>query len=222
MRVKFLGHAALLITAGSKHFLFDPYLSGNPAASSEPEDIKTDYVFVSHAHGDHIGDTEQIAMANQALVISTAEVAGRLAKSGLKAHPMHVGGTHDFPFGRVRVTPAFHGSGIPGGMACGFVITTEGKTVYFAGDTGLFSDMKLLGELERIDLAFVPIGGNYTMDASDAVKAVEFLQPGVVIPIHYNTMEVIQADPVRFKAEVEEKTDSQCIILKPGEEWELK
>lgn len=222
MKIRFLGHAAFQVLEDDTYYLFDPFLKGNPVAQVSPEQVRADYIFISHAHDDHLGDAEEIARKNNSLVITTFEVGNMLAKFGVRVHQMHVGGTYNFDFGRVRITQALHGSGVPGGLACGFIITINGKTLYFAGDTGLFGDMQLLGEIEDIDLALLPIGGNYTMDAADAVRAVQFLRPRRVIPMHYNTMPVIKADPVRFKNEVEAQTETECVLLNPGEEWELK
>lgn len=221
MKVEFLGHAGFLLEGNGVRLVIDPFLTGNPLATRSADEIGADYVLVTHAHQDHIGDAAAIARAGDALVIATFEVAGLLEKEGVKTHAMHVGGTREFEFGSVRITPAVHGSGVPGGLACGFIIDFWGQTVYHAGDTGLFGDMELLGELVDIDLALLPIGGNFTMDAGDAVEAVAMLDPEMVIPMHYDTFPVIEADPEEFKRMVEAQLDARVIILRPGQDLEV-
>jgi L-ascorbate metabolism protein UlaG (beta-lactamase superfamily) len=205
IKLTWLGHSAFLIETETGNIVLDPFLSGNPVATVRPEAIQADYILVTHGHGDHLGDAIDIAKNNEATIIAPFELATYCQDQGAKAHPMHIGGAYQFPFGRVKLTPALHGSAaqsdkglIYTGNPCGFLITVEDKTIYFAGDTGLFYDMKLMGEMEEIDLALLPIGGNFTMDAADALKAVEFLKPKLTIPMHYNTFDIIQADPEVF------------------------
>ena len=225
--VTFLGHACFEIRTNGTTLIIDPFLSGNPLAQVKPEDIKADYVLVTHGHGDHWGDTELIAKQNGATVIGCFELAMYAQGKGLNAHPLHIGGGHDFPFGRVKMTPALHGTGgeeaatVYTGVAAGFLITVDGKTIYHAGDTGLTYDMKLLGELESIDLAMVPIGDNFTMGIDDAVHAVGFVQPKTVIPMHYNTFELIAADPDEFAEKVRERTDAEPVVLNVGDSIEI-
>ncbi|MEG0970115.1 MAG: metal-dependent hydrolase, partial [Acidaminococcaceae bacterium] len=220
IKLTYIHHSCFMLENDTERIIFDPFLEGNPAGLT-PQDIKVSYVLVSHAHGDHLGSTMEIAKNNQATVITTAEIADLVTSQGLTAHAMHVGGTYQFPFGKVRLTPAFHGSGIAGGHACGFIVDFYGTTVYFAGDTSLFGDMKLLGELETIDYALLPIGDNYTMGPSDAVKAVELLGVKHVIPIHYNTWPVIAQDPNQFKQAVEAQGNATVTIVAPGTTIEL-
>lgn len=223
LTITYLSHSCFTISDGKYILIIDPFLSGNPKAQTRPEDVKCDYVLVSHGHSDHWGDTEQIAKNNDATVIGPNEVAVYASKKGLKAHNMHIGGGFNFPFGRVKLTIAHHGFSDSeadfdiGGNPCGFVITMDGKRIYHAGDTGLFMDMQLIGE-EGLDLAMLPIGDNFTMGIDDAVRAVDFLKPSRVIPMHYNTFDLIKADPKVFKAKVK---NAEVIILGVGEKLQL-
>lgn len=222
MKVRFLGHAAVLIE-GKHNIIIDPFISGNPVCPVKVSDLpKIDYILVTHGHGDHLGDTVEIAKNNDATVITNFEISLYLQKKGVKVHSMHIGGRYIFDFGTLKMTPALHGSGILegdeviyGGNPCGFLLAIDGKKIYHAGDTGLTKDMELLRE-ESVDLAFLPIGGNYVMDVLDAVKAVEFIRPKKVVPIHYGTWELILADVDLFKKKVEEM-GVECIVMKPGD-----
>ena len=157
MKFNYYGHSAFTLSDDVTTILFDPFITDNPWTDVCPTDIACQYIIITHGHGDHYGDAEAIAKANDATIISTAEIAGKAGNAGCKAHAMHVGGSAAFPFGRVRLTPAFHGSGIAGGLACGVIVEFGGKRVYFAGDTGLFSDMKILDRFGQIDCAFCPL-----------------------------------------------------------------
>lgn len=220
--ITFCGHACFQLEEESKEILlFDPFLTNNPLASVKPEEVKASYILISHAHQDHLGDAYEIAEKNQATIISTAEIARDAQGKGHKAHPQHLGGRCNYPFGSVKLTLAFHGSGIAGGHACGFVVDYYGKKMYFAGDTALFTDMKLIGELDDLDLALLPIGDNFTMGPEDAVKAASYLKAKTVIPYHYNTWPLIEKDPILFKEKVEKETDSKCVVLEPGSSYEF-
>lgn len=222
MKITFLGHACFLLESDDAKVVIDPFLSGNPLAPVKPEKLEVDYVLVSHAHADHLGDAVSLARRNRATIISTFEVANRCGQEGAATHAMHVGGKRPFPFGYVRLTPAFHGAGVEGGHACGFVVHIDGHTIYHAGDTGLFGDMKLYGGIvEQVEVALLPIGDNFTMGPEDALLAVEWLAPRLVVPMHYNTWPLIEADPREFKRKVEERTASRVVILAPGEELKL-
>jgi L-ascorbate metabolism protein UlaG (beta-lactamase superfamily) len=216
MKLTFLGHACFLLEEKGVALVFDPYLTNNPAAAERAENLKVNYVLVSHAHSDHLGDAVEIARRNNATVISTAEIARKVAAEGVASHGMHIGGRRAFEFGSVRVAPALHGSGVEGGMACGFVLDFFGRVFYFAGDTGLFGDMELLGKLESIDVALLPIGDNYTMGVNDAVLAARMLGARTVVPMHYNTWPLIAADPQDFKKKVEADGKATVVILAPG------
>ncbi|OAT81334.1 metal-dependent hydrolase [Desulfotomaculum copahuensis] len=227
MQVTFLGHAAFLL-AGSKSVLIDPFITGNPVTVSKVQDLHPDLILVSHGHDDHLGDTVEIARQSGATVVSVFELANFCMRHGVGAHPMHIGGSHQFDGVRIKLTPAWHGSGLAtGGTAeylgtpCGFIITMDGHTVYHAGDTGLFGDMNLISRRQAIDLALLPIGDNFTMGPDDALEAVQLLQPHTVIPMHYNTWPLIAQDASRFKQDVEAKTTARVAILNPGESYEL-
>ena len=221
---RFLGQSCITIENGDHKIIIDPFLTGNPLAGAKQEDIECSHVLLTHGHGDHFGDTIEIAKRNDATVIATYELASFCGSKGLKFHLMHIGGAHDFDFGRVKLTIAHHGGGfgenaeIYTGPPVGFLITMGGKTVYKAGDTGLFYDMKLIGEMNQIDLAFLPIGDNFTMGIDDAVKAVEFLKPRKVVPVHYNTFPLIEQDPQEFAGKV--KT-AEVVIMNPGDTIEF-
>jgi len=221
-RMRWLGHACLLFQSDGGTVLIDPFLSSNPTAAAKPEELNPDFILVSHGHGDHLGDTVPIAQRTGATVIANYEIAGWLQKHGVQStHGMQHGGGHQFPFGRVKLTLAFHGSQLPdgsdGGNPCGFLITfQDGKKVYDAADTGLFGDMRLIGE-EGVDLALLPIGDNYTMGPDDAVRAVKLLAPKRVVPIHYNTFDLIRQDPRAWAEQVRRQTPAAPIVLSPGD-----
>jgi len=213
----YYGHACFQLDDGKHKLLFDPFLTGNPTASIKAAEVEADYVLISHAHGDHAGDAYEIAVRTGATTICIPEVADFVGEE-VKTVGMNLGGTLELPFGFVRMVPALHSSGVQGGVACGFVVGIGGQVVYFAGDTALFGDMKLIGERDKIDWAVLPIGDHYTMGSEDAAKAAELLGAKNVIPIHYNTWDIIKQNPEDFKALVKTAT---VHIVKPGESLNL-
>jgi L-ascorbate metabolism protein UlaG (beta-lactamase superfamily) len=221
-RVRWLGHACLFIETDGQRILIDPFLTNNPKAVLRAEEAQADFILVSHGHGDHIGDAVPIAKRTGATIVANYEISEWLKNQGVaKVHGQQHGGGFGYPFGRVKLTLAFHGSVLPdgtyGGNPCGLLISTkDGKKIYDAADTGLFGDMKLIGE-EGLDIAFLPIGDNYTMGPDDAVRAVKLLQPKKVVPIHYNTWDVIAQDGDAWAARVKKETSAQPVVLKPGE-----
>ena len=225
MKLKYFSHSAFQITNNNgKKILIDPYLSGSPNSTVKPDDVDADFIILTHAHGDHIGDAFSIAKRCDPLFICVNELANYCSSKGFKAHNMHIGGSHKFEFGRIKLTIAHHGSMTPDGTyagePAGVILSIEEKNVYHTGDTGLFYDMKLIGEMNKIDYLLLPIGDNFTMGITDAVKAVEFVSPKVAIPMHYNTFPVIKTDPLEFKKLVEEK-GFQCKVMQYGEEIDL-
>ena len=223
MAVKFtwLGHGTFSLETGGYTLLIDPYFSGNPTASTTIEKIMADFILVSHGHFDHVTDLISIAKRTGALVVCNLEIANWLGKQGINSHAQQMGGGFKHPFGYLKLTFATHGSGLPdgtyGGNPAGFLLTThDEKKFYLACDTGLFGDMRLIGE-EGLDLAVLPIGDNYTMGPDDALRAVKLLQPKVIIPIHYNTWDLIAQDPDAWAKRVEGETSARVYVLKPGE-----
>jgi L-ascorbate metabolism protein UlaG (beta-lactamase superfamily) len=224
-KLTFYGHATWGVETGGYRLVIDPYFSGNPVASISADEVQADFLLVSHGHGDHVGDTVAIAKRTGAKAISTAEICGWLGKQGVDTHAQHIGGGYTHPFGYLKLTQAFHGSGLPdgsyGGMPAGFLLTTnDGAKVYFAQDTGLFGDMQLYGD-EGLDVACLPIGDNFTMGPDDALRAVKLLRPKTVIPMHYNTWPLIAQDPQAWAERVRAETETKVVILQPGETFSL-
>jgi L-ascorbate metabolism protein UlaG (beta-lactamase superfamily) len=224
-KITWYGHAALGLETGGFHVLVDPFLTGNPAASTQAKDVPADFILLSHGHSDHVGDTIAIAKRTGAMVISNFEIANWVADKGPKSHGQHIGGGYKHPFGYLKLTQALHGSALPdgsnGGNPAGFLLSTnDGKKVYLSGDTGLFGDMSLIGD-EGLDLAVIPIGDNYTMGPDDALRAVKMLRPKHVIPIHFNTFDLIHQDAKAWAARVEKETGAKVHVLKPGESFEF-
>lgn len=225
-KLTWYGHATLGLDTDGHKLLIDPFFSGNPSASASADEVEADFILVSHGHYDHVGDTVDIAARTGALVISNFEIANWFTVQGVeKVHGQHLGGGFKHPFGYLKLTLALHGSALPdgsyGGNPAGFLLTTnDGKKIYMAQDTGLFGDMSLIGD-EGIDLAVLPIGDNFTMGPDDALRAVKLLRPKAVIPIHYNTWELIEQNPVSWANTVQQETNAKVVVLKPGESYEF-
>lgn len=229
MKLRYLGHSgvSLSLSVAGRGFelVIDPFIEDNPNTKVDLASVQPDYVLLTHAHGDHWGDTPTLAQQHDATVVGTAEIATYAEGLGLKSHGMNVGGRHEFEFGAVTLTPAWHSSSFPdgtyGGMPTGIVLEVGGARIYHAGDTALFSDMSLIGR-GGLDLALLPIGDNFTMGPADAVEAVKLLNPRMVMPIHYDTFPLLKQDVGAFKRRVESETGAKCLVMRPGEETELE
>jgi len=215
-----LGHGSWMITSGTHQLLLDPFLDDSPTAALDAEAVQPGFILISHGHLDHIADAEKIAKRTGALVIANFEICQWLvAREVRNTHAMNLGGACRQPFGRIKMTVAQHTSTLPdgscGGHAAGFLLGLPEGNVYFACDTGLFSDMKLIGEA-GIELAALPIGDNYTMGPDDALSAVKLLRPARVVPVHYNTWPLIAQDAAAWAEQVKSQTDAEPVVLEPG------
>jgi len=217
MEITWLGHSGIKLK-GSKTIYIDPFLTGNPAASTTPDEIdEADVVVVTHHHGDHLGDAFTICKKTGATFVGIHEIAVDAEAEGITAEGMNIGGTIEAKGVKIHMVQALHSA--ERGDPAGVVIEMDGMTIYHAGDTGLTYDMKLIGEFFKPDLSFIPIGDRYTMGIPSAAKAVEFIQTKKVIPVHYNTFPIVSADPEEFKKIVGDK--AEVIILNPGESYSL-
>ena len=222
MDIRFLGHACFELSDGDSRVLIDPFLTGNPKAAVEAGDVDPTHIFLTHGHADHIGDTVDIAKRTGAQTVAIVELASELTDDGVEnVSDPNMGGTIEFDGGVwVRYVPAWHTAVSPKGtahMPAGIVVGIGGKVVYHLGDTALFSDLALPGRREDIDVALMCIGGHYTMDRHDAVRAAELVGAQRIIPCHYGTFPPIETDAESFKREVETSTDSKVVILEPGD-----
>ncbi|MGN7409307.1 metal-dependent hydrolase [Sporosarcina sp. SAFN-010] len=222
MEVSYHGHSIVKIKTGDKVILIDPYITGNDLTDLVVANEKPDVILLTHGHNDHVGDTIEIAKASGALVVAPNELAVWLGWQGIETHGMNIGGACEFDFGTVKFTKAFHSSSyttddqqlIYMGMPAGILFMEEGKTIYHAGDTSLFGDMELIGKRHDIDIAFLPIGDNFTMGPEDAAYAVELLSPKLTVPVHYNTFPPIVQDPEDFKKLVK---DYEVLVMEAGD-----
>jgi L-ascorbate metabolism protein UlaG (beta-lactamase superfamily) len=220
------GHASMGMDVDGHLLLVDPYFGDNPVSSITADQVEADFILISHGHSDHTSDALQIARRTGATLISNFEIVNWFEEKGIKnVHAQHLGGGFKYPFGYLKLTMALHGSAMPdgsyGGNPAGFLLTTnDGKKIYLACDTGLFGDMRLIGE-EGIDLAVLPIGDNFTMGPRDALRAVKLIQPKHVIPVHFDTWELIVQDPDKWAKAVQAETNTQAHVLKPGQTFSL-
>ena len=226
MKISYYGHSCFEIQVQGKTLLFDPFISPNPLAASIPVDqLKPDYILVSHGHEDHTTDLIPIAKAAKPTIICAWEIYKWLEKKGIAGcHPMNVGGHWMFDFGKVKCVSAVHSSGLPdgtyGGSAMGFLLETPEGNFYYAGDTALHYDMKLIGEFKKIDFAFLPIGNNFTMGIDNAVIAAHFVKCDKIIAMHYDTFEFIRIDPKEAVSKFE-AAGKELILMKIGQTLEF-
>lgn len=225
MKLTYLGHSALQIETDGYYLLVDPFISGNPLAKEiNIDELKADFILLTHAHYDHVMDVEAIAERTGALIIANHEVAVYYQEKGFKCHELNFGGSWNFDFGRVKMVYATHSSGFAdgtyGGNPAGYILQTDKKTVYIAGDTALTMDMKLIPLFFKLDLAILPIGGNFTMDVEEALMASDFVECNRVMGIHYDTMEIIAIDHEKAKKRFQEK-GKELLLLEIGGKIEL-
>lgn len=227
LKLTYHSHACFSLTNSTYHILFDPFITGNPLCEIQAADVNPTHILVTHGHGDHLGDAVDIAKRTGAVIIAPNELAIYCQFKGAKVHPMHIGGAYNFEFGKVKLTPAWHGSAVIDGEniiytgnPCGFVVEMDNKQIYHAGDTGLFGDMKLIGEMFDLDCALLPIGDNFVMGPEDALIAAKMLQAKLNVPMHYNTFPVIEQDPNKFVDNLRQNS-LKGKVLEPGESVDL-
>jgi L-ascorbate metabolism protein UlaG (beta-lactamase superfamily) len=222
VKITWLGHACFAVESDGRRLVIDPFLKDNSTAPIEPDEVKADFIFLTHGHFDHVADAPSIAKRTGAAVLCNFEVGEWVKKQGVaedKVVQLNPGGAVKQPFGRTKFTIAQHSSSMPdgsyGGVAGGFIIETGGKRLYFAGDTALFLDMKLIG-IGGLDLAVVPIGDRFTMGPEDSIEAVKLLNPKRVGPCHYNTWPDIAQNPHAWAGEVKRSTAADPQVVEPG------
>jgi L-ascorbate metabolism protein UlaG (beta-lactamase superfamily) len=220
IKITWLGHSGFMLDVDGASVLIDPFLTGNPLAVNDPNEMNADFILLTHGHGDHLGDTVDIARRTNAMVIGVWEVQQWLMQQGIEnTHAQNTGGGYNHPFGHAKFVRADHSSSFPdgtyAGLASGIVLTVGNSRLYFAGDTALFSDMSLIGDL-GIDVAFLPIGDNFTMGPDESLAAIEWIRPHAVFPIHYNTFPVIYQNVSDWASRVHTATSAKAIVLDPG------
>jgi L-ascorbate metabolism protein UlaG (beta-lactamase superfamily) len=226
MKISYHGHSVVKVQTEKHTIIIDPFITGNGLCDLNANTLSVDYILLTHGHNDHVGDTVALAKRNDALVIAPNELADYLSAKGVRVHNMHIGGSYVFDFGKVKFTQAFHGSSfheedgtiVYTGMPAGILLTIEGQTIYHLGDTALFTDLKMYGDMNDIDVAFIPIGDNFTMGPEDALVAADWVKAKIVVPIHYNTFPVIKQDPEEFVKKV--KT-GEGRVMKVGDVLQL-
>lgn len=225
IKITWFGHAFFSIETNKTKILIDPFIEGNKLCPISVRDAQADFICVTHGHGDHVGETLEISKKYGSAIISNPEICSWLEKKGAKKiHAMQIGGSFQFPWGKLKMTLALHSSPMPdgsyGGNPAGLIFSIDGKKIYHAGDTGLFGDMKFIGD-EKIDMAMLPIGDNYTMGPEDAIKALSLIKPANVIPMHFNTFDIIKQNPVHWIEKINKSKISNAIQLSPGESFNL-
>ena len=224
VKLTYHGHSAWEVEAGGARIWIDPFLNGNPMADVGPESVEADFILLSHAHHDHIGDTEAIAARTGAVIIAQNELAHHLSSKGLPTEAIQIGGGQSFSFGRVKLVPAIHSSSLDGaymGREAGILVRDlDGTVLYHAGDTGLFSDMSLIGRA-GLDAALLPIGDKFTMGPEDALTAVELLAPRLAVPMHYDTFDMVKQNAEAWRRTVEARTGTPVRVMKPGDTCEI-
>jgi len=220
MDIRFLGHSGFQLTDGDDHVIVDPFLTGNPLATLDADDVDATTILLTHGHRDHYGDSVAIARRTGAPVAAIHELAQEIGGEGVEAIGFNLGGTVRFEWGSAKLVPAWHTAVSPKGTVhapAGLLIDFKGTIVYHLGDTCLFYDLQLVGRRTPIDVALVCIGGHFTMDRFDAVDAVDLIRPTTVIPCHYDTFPPVRTDAQAFRADVETKTSARCVVLEPGQ-----
>jgi L-ascorbate metabolism protein UlaG (beta-lactamase superfamily) len=226
MEVTYFGHSCFLFDIGDVRVLFDPFITPNPlAAEVDLDGIKADYILLSHGHSDHVADAEYLARKNGAMIVSSFEITSWYQQKGLeKVHPLNLGGKVHLQFGTVKMVTAIHSNSLPdgsyGGSAAGFVVESAEKTFYYAGDTALTLDMRLLADQFRIDFALLPIGDNFTMDVHDAMLAANFVNTRKVIGMHYDTFPYIEIDPIEASI-IAKRAEKELVLMEIGQTIEL-
>lgn len=221
MELQFIGHSAFYIKTGESGILIDPYINGNPLADFDYREHNITDILLTHAHADHLGDAIPISKKTGATITAIVELANYCEKKGAKSQGSNIGGRVKFPWGDIRLLNAVHSSSTPDGEYVGpptsIFLEIEGKKIFHAGDTSLHSDLKMIGDFYRPDVAILPVGDFYTMGVDEAVMATKWLYPEIVIPMHFNTFDVISTDVVKFKKKVEVDTNAECIVLNPND-----
>jgi len=225
-QLRYFGHSCFMLTHEWDSLIIDPFLSANPLARAVPPDVRPKLILVTHGHDDHVGDALNLAKRFSAKILATFELAKYFEEQGADVIAAHLGGTVKMPWGWVKLVPAMHSSSVeggkrPAGHPCGFLLNVKDKVYYHAGDTCLFGDMKLIGEMAKIHIAMLPIGDHFTMGIDDAVKATALLNPEFVVPMHFKTFDTIKKDPGEFKTKVEAATAAKCLVMQPGSTMEV-
>ncbi|OUN00464.1 MAG: metal-dependent hydrolase [Paenibacillaceae bacterium ZCTH02-B3] len=222
MNITWIGHSCFLVHDGTHTLLIDPWIRDNPAGARLPDNARPDLILLTHGHFDHLGESVELSKQFEVPILCMPELAAYCRSQEARAEIINYGGSYRLGNFTIKCVLAFHSSSagpnrIYAGPPCGYVITSSDQTVYFAGDTCVFGDMKLIGELFKLDVAMLPIGGRTTMDPAEALMAVKWLRPRYVIPMHFNTWEFIRQDPQAFKEAVERETEAKVLLPAPGE-----